>query len=54
VPEYGDRLTEAEYPAWVQHRARQMAEKATAALPDWAREAGMRIEWAGSGDDRSG
>ena len=37
-------LTEAEYVAWAKRRMQEILGDFTAALPDWAREAGMRIE----------
>ena len=44
VPADDERLTEAEYVAWVNGRAEKMAAGLTAALPDWAQAAGLRFE----------
>jgi hypothetical protein len=47
-------ITEAEFLAWVDSKGRQMAEKATAALPDWMRQAGLHFEWSRPADDPIG
>jgi hypothetical protein len=47
-------FTERQYQAWVDSKGRQMAEKATAALPEWMREAGLRFEWARPADEPTG
>ena len=39
-------ITEAEYRAWLERRMPLMADDLTAALPDWAQDAGMRFEFA--------
>jgi hypothetical protein len=46
VPDDDRLITEAEYRAWVPGKMAGLAEQFTAALPEEAREAGLRVEWA--------
>jgi hypothetical protein len=39
-------LTDAEYRAWTERRMRELAAEFSDGLPQEARDAGMRVEWA--------